>query len=348
MKKILSIILIIMLFITMFFSVNTYAASLDSISIDVDKTTVRPGENVKLTINFGESLGAYTFDIAYDNKIFEYVSVDGGTANDTTDKVKVTFYDTTGGANSRQNMSIEFKAKDNITTSNPTEFTVTGEGLANSDASVTYDDITTPMVKNITVEPEYKDYVIDLKYTGDIIEGEEKDMTISYSSDMGHYYEHARLIAEATTPVDASVKLTGTDADTQTTQDIIQSGWGDPQGYKIGGKDVSQVLNVKGLFSDKGEYTVTLKLIDRDNSDTVIAQKEFRFTVNEKQIQEPETTQPETNQPETNNTEVNKTEEIKNEVKPSELPKTGRNEYVPMIIAFFILVGTIVYYNKRK
>ena len=104
---------------------------------------------------------------------------------------------------------------------------------------------------------------------------------------MGRYYEHARLIAEATTPVDASVKLTGTAADTQTTQDIIQSGWGDPQGYKIGGKDVSQVLNVKGLFSDKGEYTVTLKLIDRDNSDTVIAQKEFKFTVNEKQTQEP-------------------------------------------------------------
>ena len=32
-------------------------------------------------------------------------------------------------------------------------------------------------------------------------------------------------------------------------QDIIQSGWGNPQGYEIGGKDFSQVLNLKAIFS---------------------------------------------------------------------------------------------------
>ena len=49
-------------------------------------------------------------------------------------------------------MSVTFRAKPDITTSNPTEFTITGEGLSNSDASVTFDDITIPIVKNVTVD----------------------------------------------------------------------------------------------------------------------------------------------------------------------------------------------------
>ena len=198
-------------------------------------------ENVKLEIDFGKALGAYTFDIAYDNNIFEYVNVDGGTANDTSDKVRVTYYDSTGGTNPRNNMIIEFKAKDGITTSNPTEFTITAEGLANADASESYDDITSPIVKNVTVEPEYVDYTINLETSGDIIVGEENEMTLSYSSPMGHYYEHARLIGEAISPNGATVKLLGTD-EANLEHDIIESGWGDAQGYKIGGKDVSQVL----------------------------------------------------------------------------------------------------------
>ena len=148
MKKIISLITILFLFSILIFTGSTYAASLDTIDVQTSKTTIRPGEEIKVTINFGESLGAYTFDISYDDAIFQYVSVDGGTANDTGDKVKVTFYDTTGGSAPRTNMSIIFKAKSDITTSNPTEFTVTAEGLANADASVTFDDITTPIVYN--------------------------------------------------------------------------------------------------------------------------------------------------------------------------------------------------------
>ena len=356
MKKTISIILILAIAITFFLTGNTYADSLDTINVDIDKTTVRPGEETKITINFGQQLGSYTFDIAYDNNIFEYVSVDGGTANDTTDKVRVTFYDSTGGTSPRENMSIIFKAKEGITTSNPTEFSITAEGLANPDASVTYDDITTPIIENVTVEPEYQDYEINLQYTGDIIAGEEKEMTLSYTSSMGRYYEHARLIAEATTPSGASVKLTGTNTDEQTEQDIIQSGWGDPQGYKIGGKDVSQILNVRALFSDVGNYTITLKLIDRDNSDAVIAQKEFQFTATEKQVETPEINPPETNQPESNgqgNQEPSTTQPSENnqqEVteKPTTLPKTGNNIYIPIAVIIIFLAGVGVYYNRKK
>ena len=142
MKKIISFIAIFALIFTFFLTTTTFAASLDTLNVESNKTTVRPGEEVNLTINFGEALGAYTFDISYDNNIFDYVTADGGTANNTGNKVRVTFYDTTGGTNPRQNMSIVFKAKEGITTSNPTELTVTGEGLANADASVSYDDIT--------------------------------------------------------------------------------------------------------------------------------------------------------------------------------------------------------------
>ena len=362
MKKIISMIATITLLSVLIFEGKTFAASLDTINVQINKTTVRPGEEVTVTIQFGQDLGAYTFDISYDNNIFEYVSADGGTPSDTTDKVRVVYHDSTGGTNPRTNMSVTFRAKSDITTSNPTEFMVTAEGLANADGSVTFDDITTPIEKNLTVEPQYIDYTLDLKYTGDIIKEQEKEITISYSSPMGHYYEHARLIAEATTPDGASVKLLATEQSLGE-QDIIQSGFGDPQGYKIGGKDVSQVLNARGIFSKEGSYNITLKLIDKDNSDSVIAEKTFNLTVNDGNTQaqptenegSTEITPPEEEKEEQTEEEVKK--EIKEETKteqentneiPTKLPKTGINVYIPIIITIVILESCYLYYNKKK
>ena len=356
MKKIISIITMMIFIIVFAFASNSYAVTLDTIDVQTNKTTVRPGEEVTVTINFGKPLGSYTFDIFYDNNIFEYVSADGGTANNTTDKVRITFYDTTGGLNPRSNMSVIFRAKENITTSNPTEFNVTGEGLANADASVVYDDITIPIVKNVIVEPEYIDYTLKLEYTGDIIKGEEKEMRLSFSSSMGRYYEHARLIAEATKPDGATVKLIGIDQ-AQMEHDIIQSGWGDAQGYEIGGKDFLQNLNVKAIFSDNGDYTITLKLIDRDNSDSVIAEKTFNFTIAEAQIVPPVTdnnnqqTTPSNPGGTESATPENATGEEQNNEKtetPTELPKTGRNVFVSGSIILIGLLASYGYYNKRK
>lgn len=362
MKKFICIITVFLICLATIFSINSYAQTqdLNSIDIQTDKTTVRPGEEVKITVNFGENLGAYTFDFAYDNSIFEYVSADGGTANDTGTKVRVTFYDSTGGTNPRTNMSIIFKAKEGITTSNPTEFSITAEGLANNDASVSYNDITTPIVKNVTVEPEYQDYTITLEPTGNVTKGIENELTLNYGSPMGRYYEHARLIAEATTPGSATVQLLGTD-EQNTEHDIIQSGWGDAQGYKIGGKDVSQTLKLRAIFSDVGDYTITLKLIDRDNSDTVIAEKTFNFTAVEQSLPPEGNNGNDNNQIETpENTitpeeEITETEDINNvenniqkEEMPSKLPKTGKNIYVPILIILIALVGITIYYNKKK
>lgn len=349
MKKIISIFTIITIIAISICSTNVFAAALDDIDVKVSKTTVRPEEEVKLTVEFGESLGAYTFDVSYDNQIFDYVSAEGGTANDTGDKVKVVFHDQAGGTNPRTNMSVTFKAKEGITTSNPTELTVTAEGLANADASVTYDDITTPIVKNITVEPEYVDYKLKLEYTGEIVKDVEKNMTLSYSSSMGRYYAHARLVAEATTPEGGTVKLLATD-NARLEHDIIQSGWGDAQGYAIGGKDVSQVLQTKGIFSKEGQYNITLKLIDRDNSDQTIAEQSFQFDV--KETATPVTPEVPEEKPEEPKPEEPKPEETpKDEVEketPKELPKTGNNIYVPVVTFAVMLISVYAALNLKN
>ena len=353
MKKIVSIISILMIITVAVFTGNVYADSLDTIQVETSKDLIRPGEEVRVNVEFGQALGSYTFDIAYDNSIFDYVSSEGGTPNDTGTKVRVVFYDSTGGTNPRTNMSVTFRAKSDITTSNPTEFNVTAEGLANSDASVNYDDITSPITKNVTVEPQYVDYTLNLEaVNGTLVKGEENEMKLSYSSPMGRYYDKARLVAESTGA--GNVQLIGTD-ESQLDHDIIQSGWGEEQGYKIGGKDVSQVLNVRGIFSEAGEYKITLKLIDRDNSDSVIAQKTFDFTVVEQATTPPPTTGGETN----NGTEETTPEEeitppveveenVVENTTPTKLPKTGINIYLPISIILIILVATVIYYNRKK
>ena len=356
MKKILHVIAILTILLLLMFSINSYAATpLNSVTVDTDKTVVNPGTEVKVKINFGQDLGSYTFDVAYDNKLFEYVSAEGGTPNDNGTRVRVVFFDSSGGTNPRQDMTVTFKAKADITTSNPTDFSVTAEGLANNDASVTYDDITTPIKKSVTVEPKYVDYTFKLQYSGDIIKKTEKDMTLSYSSPMGRYYDHVRLVAEATTPNGASVQLLGQD-ESQVEHDVIKDGWGDASGDKIGGKNVSQTLKLKGIFSDAGKYTVKFKLIDLDNSNSVITEKQYQFNVLEKETSgstntetnKPENvTKPETNKNETTNKENNKTQ-TNNEKMPTKLPKTGYNIYVPVLLILFALITTFIYINRQK
>lgn len=113
------------------------------------------------------------------------------------------------------------------------------------------------------------------------------------------------------------------------------------------------MLQTRAIFSDAGDYTITLKLIDRDNSDTVIAEKAFQFTAVEttSQVVPPANT-PENTETEVpdNTNEANK-EESKEEVKqekPSKLPKTGENIYIPVVLALIVLGGGYAFYNKKK
>lgn len=337
MKKVIHIIVILFAIFVFTFSTGVYAVALDTINITTTKITVNPGENVTVNIDFGKELGAFTVDVAYDNNLFEYVSSEGGTSNDTGTKVRTIFYDTTGGANPRSNLSVTFKAKD-VLTSNPTDFSITAEGLAGPEPSVTYDDITIPIVKSVVVEPKYVDYDIKLEYTGDIIKNVEKDMKLVTSSTMGKNYEHTRIIAEVTTPENATVQLLGTD-NAGLEHDIIQSGWGDANGEAIGGKDVVKELAVRGTFSDSGKYSITFKLINRDDSDAVITSKTVDITV-KNTAAEPDNEINENNKP---NEEIEK-----EETEPSKMPQTGNTVYGYFIPVIMILTVAFVALKKKN
>lgn len=346
MKKIFYLITISLIMLISLFSVKANAVSLDNIKIETNKAIVNPGEEITLKIEFGKSLGAYTFDIAYDNNLLEFVSASDGTPNDMSTKVRIVYYDSTGGSNTKDSLEVVFKAKDGITTSNPTDLSVTAEGLANGDASEQYDDIVVPITKNITVEPDYKDYELNLQYDGEIIKNKEKEITITTSSEMGRYYDHVRLIAEVTTQTGGTVTLIGID-EQQLEHDLIQSGWGDPSGYKIGGK-VNQVLKFTGLFTEAGEYQITLKLIDRDSSDASIVEKSFNINVAENETVEDNENNNENNNNNNNNgtTENNPNNSQQEENLPQELPKTGIN-YTGIIVAIIVL-AILIYFTQFK
>lgn len=344
MKKIVNIMLAFLVLFLFTLSINVYAAPLPSVEVTTNKDTVHPNEEITVTVNFNQDLGAYTVDVAYDNQLLEYVSAEGGTPNDNGTRVRVVFYDSTGGTNPKESMSITFRAKEGIMTSNPTDLAVTAEGLANPDASENYDDITIALEKNIVVEPRYEDYKFDLSYTGGPIINEEKEMILSLTSAMGKNYDHARIIAEATTPDGGNVQLKGTD-ETQTEYDIIDSGWGDPSGYAIGGQNVNKILSLRGIFDKAGEYTLTFKLIDRDNSDAVIAENTFTVTVIDTETTPPEEEIPE-NEPE-GTVEENMTNTIEENL-PTQLPKTGINLYIPIVVIVIAIMSTSLYISMNK
>ena len=347
MKKVFYVFAILVLFFVIT-SVPSFAATvpLDSVTTSVDKEKITPGEEVTLTVNFGKEMGSYTVNAAYDNAIFEYVSAKGGTANDTGDKVILSFHDSGGGTSPSSEASITFKAKEGLNASNPTDFSVTLEGMANNDASERYDDILIAIVEDVLVEPKYVDYTLSLEYTGNIKQNEQKDMKLITESSMGKNYDHVRLIAEviAKPSEDATAKLLAMQDDMEI--DLIQSGWGEAEGYAIGGKDVRQELLLRGEFSTIGEYTIDIRLIDRDDSDTVIVEKSFDITVGEETTQTPSEEETGTEKPNTQNPSTEGSEPQEN--LPEAYPQTGIMQYAIVAIAIIGLISIYVALIKSK
>ena len=374
-KKILSIIAILSL---LFFAlqINVFAASvpLGSVEVNVSKDKIAPGEEVTVNINFGTQLGAYTFDVAYDNSIFDFVSSEGGTENDNGTRVRVTFYDSSGGSSPRENMCVTCKAKGELESTNPTDFSVTAEGLANPDASQEYDDITSPIKKSVTVEPNYVDYTLALNYTGDVVVSEEKNMELITSSSMGRNYDHVKMKVEITEkPSDAAtVKLLATER-TRQEIDLIQDGWGGPDGYELGGKDAEQILDIRGLFSEVGNYKIKVSLLDADTGDAEIVSKEFDVVVKQEATTTPGDNDQNTgnggqgdNNQNTGNNNTNNSQggnqgngnENNNEnagaggenaqEMPETLPKTGMTQYVYFITAMAVLGASYIAVKNFK
>lgn len=343
MKKIIAWITILTVLVLTVFTGYTYAAVLDNFTISVDKETIHPGEQVVLSVTFGYDLVTFDVKVDFDDAVLEYVSTDVGTGNAEGDKVTIQYNE---NATPKSGVNVTFKAKEDIKTSNPTEFSVTAENLK-SQGGTGYDPITSGKVETVTVEPVYQDYTLTLEHAGELVAGEEADFTLTYGSPMGRPYAKARLEGSVTTAIeDATVKLIGTESQTNTQYDIIDDGWGDPQGYEIGGEDVSQELKLKGTFSKAGDYMITLKLIDREHSDETIAEKTFSFKVAE--VATPEQNPPTPEQQPEQETEPPTPEQPAAEELPEELPKTGINEYVPAVIVFVVAGIALAYINKKQ
>ncbi len=328
MKRIISIFALLVLISVCVFNISSYATEDLGVTVEVP-TIARPGETVELFFNFGSvKLKKYTFEILYDSNIFDYVSVNNGTGSDAeaglgdskTKKLTIS-YDQ--DASPIRTMKVTFKAKEELTTSNTTEFKITGKNIKDANDSEDYNEI--KIDKQILVEPEYVPYTINLTAEGDIEKGKEVPMKLSYSSTIGRYYEKARLVATATTPEGATVKLLGKDLD-EKEYDIIEEGWGDTQGYGIGGPNVSQELDLTSIFSESGSYNITLKLIDLTRENQTIAENTFTFNVGGDTAQAPAT----------------------NETTPTVLPKTGVNIYIPVGIVLLAVVSYCVYSIKKK
>lgn len=329
MKKLFYVFMVLVLFFSIIcIPTSSSAATLNTFDVKLSKEKIAPGQEVSVLVNFGQEMGAYTVNTTYNSSVFEYVSAEGGTANNTGNKVVLVYHYTQGVGTPSQSAKITFRAKDSLTGPNPTDFTVTLEGMANPDASERYDNPADSFINDILVEPNYVNYTLSLDYTGAIKKDVAKDMKLITASSMGKNYDHVRLIADVTKkPADtATAKLLANKADGSEV-DLLQSGWGEADGYALGGRDVKQELALKGEFNTDGKYTVHVKLIDRDDSDKVIAEKSFDITVGE-------TKAPSTSKP---NTE---------EKLPATYPTTGMTKYVFTFIAIISLV--IIYFVVSK
>lgn len=134
-----------------FLAASVYAATLDNFSISQSKSTLKPGEEVKFTVNFGAQIASYDMEFTYDNTKLEYVSVTGGQANNTGTKVLVSYYDPAGGNTPIESMSITFKAKSTITSATTDNVRIAISSLAGPDLA-SYEDIID--TKTVTIQPE--------------------------------------------------------------------------------------------------------------------------------------------------------------------------------------------------
>lgn len=146
MKKILKLMTITIVVILSMCLLNVVEAASLSASASASSSTVNPGDTVKVTVNFGKSLGAATATINYDSSVFTLQGVSNGDRNGS----KVVFYDAKAPISS---MTFTFKANKVGSGS----FSIALSGLANADASATYSGTTvktgTVTVKEKQVEP---------------------------------------------------------------------------------------------------------------------------------------------------------------------------------------------------
>lgn len=167
----------------------------------------------------------------------------------------------------------------------------------------------------------------DISYEGEVKVNEEKSTLIILAGENTPVHSNVRVKVDIEGP--ATPKLLATDS-LGTEIDIAQWGyWGPESGFAIGGT-FSNETPVKATFTEAGSYTITLKLLDVQNANDVLAEKAITIQVK-------------ANEPAVNET-VN---EVVNEP-ANELPKTGTSLVEYVIYAVVLIAVIYLSYQIRQ
>lgn len=354
MKRIFNIIIwTIMIFLLL--QNNSYASqisnriTLDNLKIGINKEILHPSEEVSINIDFGQSLSEFEVDIAYDKNLFEYISTSND-ANiyDNGDIVTITYQTLSSESAVVNSIDVMFKTKSDITSTNPTDFKVTLQNLKNGQTFEVIDNIENPIEIPVIVEPVYTDYKIALSYDGTIEPEEEKEMKLTITSDMGQNYTNTKIYASVISPIDGNAELLANDSEGKEFN-FLEEGWGGENGEPIGGKDIVKSLDLRGIFSKEGEYTITIKLVDLNNSDYTIASKIFDVKVgnnNDESLQIGNTTDLENAVGSIAST--SEVEAVTNTTEPTILPKAGSTIYFLIVPIGFVIFLIYVLLKKKN
>ena len=181
------------------------------------------------------------------------------------------------------------------------------------------------MIFATTVTFAAGEYQFEIEYTGDIIANEEKSANVILSATEGPVYNKVQVKSEMVsgpgTPKVIAIDEEGREFD------ITESGdWGPIEGFQVGGT-FSNVTPIKITYPEAGTYVSKISLVDLENDNAVITEKQFTVTV----LPQP------ANAPENNTVDGNNTVE--------EIPKTGTSVFEYGIYAI-IIGGTIFFVYK--
>lgn len=172
-------------------------------------------------------------------------------------------------------------------------------------------------------------YSFDIVYTGDIIEGVDKNATVILQATEGKVYSNVRIKTDF---VSGPAKPTILAYDSAGVgYNIAELGyWGPESGFAVGGTFKNETPIV-ATYSEAGTYVVRLSLLDLNNGNQVITSKEFTQTV-----------LPATSSEDTNNTLDNTTNNIIDEI-----PQTGTSIWIYLGVLVGIVAIVYVYFKLR-
>lgn len=125
--------------------------------------------------------------------------------------------------------------------------------------------------------PTNNEYKFDINYTGNIIEGEEKNATVILEGTNATPYTNVRIKVDFISgPAEPSIIA----YDSQGIgYNIVEIGyWGPESGFAVGGTFKNETP-VVAKYPKAGTYVTRLSLIDKSNGDRVIVSRDFTQTV---------------------------------------------------------------------